>query len=373
MALHRPMVIWAPLHHCSDFACRHAGPYLGPRKKAEPEPEDAQEEEFDDSPFSSRIRTVDGMTTKLDRASELMPAAGPDVIDEPQEEVDIRPLFASVGLYAKGLMPSDDLQDAYYEWLSESDNVCLPHYLLSAQDFVEEMNTVGDVLTDDEIAQLDAQEEVAAAAAAAAQEMAKEAADSEDAARAAEAAGQPATGDLAMVSMGVGFVLGHLTVVRADSWSSAEAWVATDPVRLAGGYEAGHLHQWLVSADETLNNPSVGEVQQCFAVHCVDRHDSTDLRTSTRDAHLRFLQESGRVVKGGPLLAVPEAEEFDATGGEKSLVGVGPRVGTLLIVNGDGLAEVRDWADEDPYNKAGLFESVTVAPLASYAIDTLPL
>lgn len=87
----------------------------------------------------------------------------------------------------------------------------------------------------------------------------------------------------------------------------------------------------------------VGEVQQCFAIHCVDRPGCTDLRASTRDSHLRFLkvrvfawrvcgscfvqppgahclpptsvvQESGRVVKGGPLLAQPSAGEIASAG-----------------------------------------------------------
>ena len=34
-----------------------------------------------------------------------------------------------------------------------------------------------------------------------------------------------------MVSMGVGFVLGHLTVSRTASWADAEAWAAGDPIR----------------------------------------------------------------------------------------------------------------------------------------------
>ena len=46
-----------------------------------------------------------------------------------------------------------------------------------------------------------------------------------------------------------------------------------------------------------------------------------------------------------------------------------PRVGTLLMVNGDDLDEVRDWAKNDPYNTAGLFASVTVQPIVTYALD----
>ena len=44
-------------------------------------------------------------------------------------------------------------------------------------------------------------------------------------------------------------------------------------------------------------------------------------------------------------------------------------VGTLLLVHGDDVEEVRQWAAGDPYNSAGLFETVTVAPLNYYAVD----
>ena len=46
------------------------------------------------------------------------------------------------------------------------------------------------------------------------------------------------------------------------------------------------------------------------------------------------------------------------------------RVGTLLLVNGDDLAEVEDWAKSDPYNGAGLFASVTVAPLNEFSLES---
>ena len=139
----------------TGYLRRHSSPLLGPRKK--PEPVEAEPTVVEDSVFTNRRRLVDGMQTSLGRDEELMPAPGPEVIDEPEQDVDSRPLFANLALFVQGLMPSEDLQDAYYEWLTGSANVCLPHYLLSAQDFAEEMVTVGDVLTDDEIAQLDAQ------------------------------------------------------------------------------------------------------------------------------------------------------------------------------------------------------------------------
>ena len=55
-------------------------------------------------------------------------------------------------------------------------------------------------------------------------------------------------------------------------------------------------------------------------------------------------------------------------------MGGGARVGSLLIVSGDALEQMREWAMVDPYKVAGLFASVTVAPLAQYYVkDQLDL
>ena len=52
-----------------------------------------------------------------------------------------------------------------------------------------------------------------------------------------------------------------------------------------------------------------GECLQPYCVHCVDKPDAADLRASTREAHLAWLRESGRVVMAGPLIepSTPDA------------------------------------------------------------------
>jgi len=151
-------------------------------------------------------------------------------------------------------------------------------------------------------------------------------------------------------------------VCRAKSSSAATAWATSDPVLVGGGYSETRLHEWARSSDEALRVRTTGESVQPYCVHCLDRADSVELRAATREAHLEWMRESGRVVMAGPLLE--PAEGADAAGG-------GSPVGSLLVVNGDDLAEVRDWAATDPYKHAGLFASVTVAPLNMYAVDCL--
>ena len=95
-------------------------------------------------------------------------------------------------------------------------------------------------------------------------------------------------------------------------------------------------------------------------IHCLDKPDGETLRSSTREKHLTHLRESGRVQMAGPLLAPPAEGDNE-----------GKRIGSLLLVYGDTLEEVRAWASSDPYSKVGLFDKVIIAPTCTYAIDEL--
>jgi uncharacterized protein YciI len=79
-----------------------------------------------------------------------------------------------------------------------------------------------------------------------------------------------------------------------------------------------------------------------YAVICRDRPGHLQTRLDTRAAHLAYIQSTGIVTMAGPLL-----ED-------------GQMVGSLLILETDGLATAQAWAAGDPYAAAGLFDSVTV-------------
>lgn len=84
-----------------------------------------------------------------------------------------------------------------------------------------------------------------------------------------------------------------------------------------------------------------------FALICRDKEGAQDLRLNTREAHLAYLSESGPVIKlGGPLID---------DSGERM-------IGSLLIIDVADGKTAREWAENDPYRKAGLFESVDVMP-----------
>lgn len=79
-----------------------------------------------------------------------------------------------------------------------------------------------------------------------------------------------------------------------------------------------------------------------FALYCVDKPNSLELRMATRERHLAYMKNFDLKV-AGPLL--DEA---------------GNMAGSLLIVGAEDLAAAQAIVANDPYALAGLFESVRV-------------
>jgi uncharacterized protein len=83
-----------------------------------------------------------------------------------------------------------------------------------------------------------------------------------------------------------------------------------------------------------------------FALICIDKPASLDLRLATRPTHLAYLETyKQKIVQAGPLL---DAEDRPC--------------GTLLLLEVADRAEAAGFAEGDPYAKAGLFESVVIRP-----------
>lgn len=81
-----------------------------------------------------------------------------------------------------------------------------------------------------------------------------------------------------------------------------------------------------------------------FALMCTDKPDSVDLRIEIRPAHIAYLHGLGDTLKaGGPCL---NAE--------------GQPIGSLVIVEAADKAGAEEIAANDPYSKAGLFDSVDI-------------
>ncbi len=83
-----------------------------------------------------------------------------------------------------------------------------------------------------------------------------------------------------------------------------------------------------------------------FVLICIDKPDSLDLRMATRPDHLAYANGFGGVMKlGGPFLD-------DA----------GNMAGSLMIGDFADRAAAEKFNAEDPYTKAGLWQSVDIRP-----------
>ncbi|MDH3683845.1 MAG: YciI family protein [Acidimicrobiia bacterium] len=82
-----------------------------------------------------------------------------------------------------------------------------------------------------------------------------------------------------------------------------------------------------------------------FAIHMIDRPHGAALRAATSDAHREFV---GRYLDsmyvGGPLLA---------DDGETA-------IGSLIVMDFPDRGAAVEFIADEPYNRAGLFESVTI-------------
>ena len=74
-----------------------------------------------------------------------------------------------------------------------------------------------------------------------------------------------------------------------------------------------------------------------------DKPGALQIRLDTREAHLAYIKETGVVEMAGPFL--DEA---------------GQMCGSMIVLEVADLAAARAWAEDDPYNKAGLFSDVRI-------------
>ncbi|WP_299684662.1 YciI family protein [uncultured Tateyamaria sp.] len=82
-----------------------------------------------------------------------------------------------------------------------------------------------------------------------------------------------------------------------------------------------------------------------YALMAWDKSGALDLRMAHRPDHLAYLKDSGVVRQAGPFL---DADEKPC--------------GSLIVLDVPDMAAAQAWADADPYAKAGLFDTVRIAP-----------
>ncbi len=76
-----------------------------------------------------------------------------------------------------------------------------------------------------------------------------------------------------------------------------------------------------------------------------DKPGALPIRQENRPAHVAYLKESACVQQAGPLL--------DSSG---------EMCGSLIVLDVANMEDAQNWAAQDPYGKAGLFDSVELIP-----------
>ena len=91
-----------------------------------------------------------------------------------------------------------------------------------------------------------------------------------------------------------------------------------------------------------------------YAIISQDVENSLDKRLSVRPAHVERLQElkeQGHLVLAGPHPAIDNNEP-----------GPAGFTGSLIVAEFESLETAQAWANNDPYIKAGVYDSVNVKP-----------
>ncbi|MCH1568778.1 MAG: YciI family protein [Alphaproteobacteria bacterium] len=81
-----------------------------------------------------------------------------------------------------------------------------------------------------------------------------------------------------------------------------------------------------------------------YVIMAIDKPDSKNLRLDNRNEHVGYVLANDKVKTAGPFVS-----DDGAT-----------MQGTLLLLDTDERAEAEAFVENDPYNKAGLFETVEI-------------
>lgn len=86
-----------------------------------------------------------------------------------------------------------------------------------------------------------------------------------------------------------------------------------------------------------------------FILNARDKAGALDIRMANRPAHLDWAKASADKIRMAGPVFTEDGETF---------------AGSVFVLEMETLAEVQEWAAQDPYTKAGLFETVEIKHFA---------
>jgi len=88
-----------------------------------------------------------------------------------------------------------------------------------------------------------------------------------------------------------------------------------------------------------------------FAIYMLDKPDNEELRAQIGKSHAAYMAENENGMRmGGPLYA----DDHETM------------IGSVVIKNFDDRADAETFISNEPYNKAGLFETVLINPFGAF-------
>jgi uncharacterized protein YciI len=134
--------------------------------------------------------------------------------------------------------------------------------------------------------------------------------------------------------------VGRLYLLQSQQQENISQWIQKDP-----------LHSIWSDVNVTIFKrvkpfPVTWPTTPVFVVYCLDDPNNKSIRVEHRPQHRGWWQNESRVVTVGPMAAAFSQDD--------SLIG------SLFFVTGESVDEVQQWANQDPYAKAGLFQQVKV-------------
>jgi uncharacterized protein YciI len=104
----------------------------------------------------------------------------------------------------------------------------------------------------------------------------------------------------------------------------------------------------------TLKLNTMKRITMLYMIYSTDVVNSVELRKLARAEHLarlQILRDDNRLITAGPLPAIDSNDPQDAG-----------FTGSLVIAEFESLETAREWAANDPYIAAGVYENSVVKP-----------
>eukprot|EP00871_Galdieria_phlegrea_P001342 jgi/Galph1/2208/GphlegSOOS_G896.1 len=155
-----------------------------------------------------------------------------------------------------------------------------------------------------------------------------------------------------------GVIKGSLILSNLLNLEQVENCFKEDPYRKGNLFARVDITVFKRVKDFPVHWPS-----SLFVVYCLDDPSREHIRLEERPKHRSWWQAESRVVTVGPMASTKDPNKLVLLlilFSFHCLANFCSQVGSLFFVIGEDIEEVKQWANNDPYAKAGLFMEVSV-------------